>query len=144
MYPFTRNYEQSLISKNSYVKYTTNHWLRTYCIRQYNQNDLKCLQRTQNYAARVVVGEFDYINVGGVDLLKHLEWMTIFPRYHYFCLLLMFKCIHGQAPDYLCNNIIMELLLRSEYAALWQRIWPCMGVNSKNPAMSTIGLTDAK
>ena len=72
------------------------------------KSNLNCLQRIQNYAARVITGEFDYINVRGADIVEQLKWMNVFQRYHYFCLLLMFKCVHGQAPDYLCNNVIME------------------------------------
>lgn len=43
--------------------------------------------------------------VHGADLVKQLGWMSVID---YFCLLLIFKCIHGQAPDYICYNIIME------------------------------------
>ena len=41
-------------------------------------------------------------------MVRLLKWMSVKQRYEYFCLLLMFKCVHGQAPDYLCNNVIME------------------------------------
>ena len=70
--------------------------------------NLAKVQRIQNYAARIITGEFDYINVRGVDLVKKLGWMSVKQRFDYFCLLLMFKCIHGLAPDYLTCNIIME------------------------------------
>ena len=35
--------------------------------------------------------------------------MTVIERFQYFQNILMFKCIHGMAPDYLCNNITMEI-----------------------------------
>ena len=66
------------------------------------------IQRIQNYAARIVTNEFDYVNIRGAELVRQLKWMSVKQRYEYFCLLLMFKCVHGQAPDYLCNNVIME------------------------------------
>ena len=66
------------------------------------------VQRIQDYAARIVMNEFDYVNIRGVELVKQLKWMSVKQRYEYFCLLLMFKCVHGQASDYLCNNVIME------------------------------------
>ena len=70
--------------------------------------NLNKIQRIQNYAARIMTNEFDYINVRGIELVKRLGWMSVKQRFNYFCLLLMFKCIHGQAPDYLCNNVVME------------------------------------
>lgn len=70
--------------------------------------NLDKVQRIQNYAARLITGQFDYINVRGIDLVKQLGWMSIQQRFDYFCILLTFKCIHGQAPNYLTCNIIME------------------------------------
>ena len=74
-------------------------------------SNLSQVQRIQNYAARIITNQFDYINVRGIDLVKSLGWMSVKQRYEYFYLLLMFKCIHGLAPNYLCNHIIMELRL---------------------------------
>ena len=34
--------------------------------------------------------------------------MSVRERFYYFQTLLIFKCIHGSAPDYLINNVIME------------------------------------
>lgn len=65
------------------------------------------VQHLQNYAARVITGNFDYINSRGVELVKSLGWMTIKQRFYYFQAILLFKCIHGLAPDYLVNEITM-------------------------------------
>ena len=34
------------------------------------------LQRAQNYAARIISGNFDYINIRSIDLLRSLRWAT--------------------------------------------------------------------
>ena len=69
--------------------------------------NLYMIQRLQNRAARAVCKNFDYINVRGIDLVRSLGWMTVTQRVEYFTVIQMFKCIHGLAPPYLCNSIIM-------------------------------------
>lgn len=66
------------------------------------------IQRIQNFAARVITNQFDYINVRGLDIVKELGWFNIRQRFYYFNVLLMFKSIHGLAPAYLSNNVLME------------------------------------
>ena len=70
--------------------------------------NLDKVQRIQNYAAREITGQFDYVNIRSTDLVKQLGWMLVQQRFESFCLVLTFKCIHGQAPDYLTCNIVME------------------------------------
>lgn len=74
-----------------------------------SQQNIDKVQRLQNRAARIITGNFDYVNVRGIDLVKRLKWMTVNDRCTYFISLLMFKCIHGLAPDYLCNEITMHV-----------------------------------
>ena len=71
-------------------------------------HNLHKVQRLQNYAARVITKNFDYVNVRGIDLVHQLGWMDVKQRIKYFELLLMFKCIHGMAPHHLCNNVILD------------------------------------
>jgi hypothetical protein len=71
------------------------------------------IQRLQNMAARIILDNFDYVNVRGINLVKQLKWMNITERIIYFEQLLMFKCIHGMAPDYLSNEITMEIEIRN-------------------------------
>ena len=66
------------------------------------------IQRLQNSAARAYCKNYDYINTRGIDLVKRLNWMTVRQRITYFTVSQMFKCIHGLAPQYLCNGIVME------------------------------------
>ena len=70
--------------------------------------NLQKVQRLQNYAARVITNNFDYVNVRGIELVHQLGWMDVKQRIRYFELLLMFKCIHGTAPPHLCNNVILD------------------------------------
>jgi hypothetical protein len=41
-------------------------------------------------------------------LVHNLGWMDTIHHFKYFQCVLMFKCIHGMAPDYLHNEIIMQ------------------------------------
>ena len=71
------------------------------------------IQRLQNLSARIIMNNFDYINVRGIDLVKELKWMNVLERIKYFEQLLMFKCIHGMAPDYLCDQVTMNIDIRN-------------------------------
>ena len=42
------------------------------------------MQRLQNRAARIITGEFDYIHVRGIDIVKNLKWMNVIQRRDYF------------------------------------------------------------
>ena len=59
-------------------------------------------------AARLILGNVDYINFRGIELVKSLSLYIIEERKDYFLAMLMFKSIHGIAPAYLCNQIIMN------------------------------------
>ena len=54
------------------------------------------------------MGNFDYINTRGIDLVKSPGLYTIEERRDYFLAILMFKSIHGLAPAYLCNQVVMN------------------------------------
>ena len=45
----------------------------------------------------LIMGNFDYINCRGIDLVKRLDLYTIRERRDYFLTTLMFKAIHGIA-----------------------------------------------
>ena len=72
------------------------------------QQNLHKIQRLQNRAAKIVSGKYDYVNTRGIELVKSSQWMNVHQRRDYFMSILMFKCIHGLAPDYLCNEIAMQ------------------------------------
>ena len=64
------------------------------------QKNIDLVQRGQNHAARLIMGNFDYINCRGIDLVKRLNLYTIRERRDYFLTTFMFKAIHGIAPHY--------------------------------------------
>ena len=66
------------------------------------------IQRLQNRAARIITGNYDFINTRGIDLVKNLKWMCVSQRRDYFIAILMFKSIHGLAPHYLCDEITLQ------------------------------------
>ena len=72
-----------------------------------NQN-IRKIQLLQNRTARIITGNYDYINIRGIDLVRQLKWMTITQRRDYFTSLMMFKCVHGMAPNYLCDSITLH------------------------------------
>ena len=67
------------------------------------------VQRLQNFAARVIKRNFDFVNTRGIELVKQLGWMNVKQRFLYFQNLTIFKCIHGLAPTHLVNNVTMEI-----------------------------------
>ena len=75
---------------------------------QTNEYNIYKIQRLQNFAARLITNNFDYVNCRGIELVKMLKWMNVKERCQYFTINLMFKCIHGLAPSYLANNVTMK------------------------------------
>ena len=49
-----------------------------------SQGNMYKLQRAQNYAARLVLGNFDFINYRGEDIVKSINWPTVTERFHLF------------------------------------------------------------
>ena len=74
------------------------------------QKNIDLVQKVQNHAARLIMGNFDYINCRGIDLVNRLDLYTIRERRDYFLTTLMFKAIHGIAPHYLSDRIDMHLI----------------------------------
>ena len=50
---------------------------------------------------------FDISNYRGIDLVRELQWLSISQRINYFLCVLVFNCIHGNAPRYLSDSIDM-------------------------------------
>ena len=42
-----------------------------------SNKNIQTIQRLQNQAAHIVSGNFDIVNVRGIDLVKQLRWETI-------------------------------------------------------------------
>lgn len=64
-----------------------------------SQRQLMKLQRVQNSAARIVarIGRYDHIT----PVMKELHWLPIAHRVRFKIALLVYKCVHGLAPEYL-------------------------------------------
>ena len=65
--------------------------------------DLNKLQRLQNTAARLIKGakKNDHI----MPILEEIHWLPIRYRIQFKILLLVYKCLHGLAPQYLTELI---------------------------------------
>ena len=74
-----------------------------------SEENVNKIQRLQNRAIRAILNNYDYINYRGVDLVASIKLLNVKQRRDYFMSLLIFKCIHGLAPDYLCNEITMAI-----------------------------------
>ena len=74
-----------------------------YCPENYKEH----IRRLQHRAARIVCNNFDYVNVRGHDLMSQLRWQTIEQRRDYFTATLMHRCINGEAPVRLTNELVM-------------------------------------
>ena len=73
--------------------------------------EMKRLQRIQNSAARVIggVAKFDHIS----DTRRQLHWLPINQRIDFKIALLTFKCIHGNAPEYLKELLRIQSNVRT-------------------------------
>ena len=64
------------------------------------------LQRVQNAAARLImdIGKYSHIT----PALYELHWLPVLARIHFKILLLAFKAIHGLAPAYISNRLVIK------------------------------------
>jgi hypothetical protein len=77
--------------------------------------NLQKIQRLQNYCARIVMNNFDFKNMRGIELVKILKWMSIKERVDYFLCLSMFKCLHDKAPHYMQNEVSLVPNIMTRY-----------------------------
>ena len=75
------------------------------------EGKLDLVQRIQNFCARIIYSNYDYINTTGMNLVELLKLQTIRERRDNFLCVLMFKCIHGLAPHYLSNDATMVVCI---------------------------------
>ena len=90
-----------------------------------NTIDLKCNDcRTGLHVGPIITGEFDYIHVRGIAIVKNLKWMNVIQRRDYFVALSMFKCIHEMSPSYLsdCITIYNEIAVRDTRASTFSNL----------------------
>ena len=67
--------------------------------------NLQNVQRYQNWGSGIVTDNFDF-NVSSSHLISSLKWLTIAQRRDFLTCILMFKCLHNLAPNYLSDHIV--------------------------------------
>jgi hypothetical protein len=70
------------------------------------ESTLKPAQRIQNHAAKIILGRQKYDST--TSALHDLHWLPIRLRCRFKLLLLVFKCLHQQAPSYLCDLLVLQ------------------------------------
>ena len=87
------------------MQYRYGHWVWGYT----TAHNINKVQLLQNRAARILTGNYDYVNTRCIDLVKTLGLMNVSSqRRDYFMIILMFKSMHGLVPNYLCDDITMQ------------------------------------
>jgi len=79
-----------------------------YGISQYNINRL---QRIQNCAARIITNTKKYDHI--TPVLQKLHWLPVTQRINFKLLLLIYKAIIKEAPDYICKLIEIKTSQRA-------------------------------
>ena len=66
------------------------------------KKNIELLQTVQNFAARIVSGtrKFDHVT----PILKQLQWLPIVKQLEVRDAIMVFKCLNGLAPPYLCQK----------------------------------------
>ena len=80
-----------------------------------SEHDKSLIIRIQHRAARIITGQFDYINVRGHKLTTKLHLQSIEKRRDYFTACLMYKCLNGIAPIHLINEISLTSEIHGRY-----------------------------
>ena len=82
----------------SKMYYCSNVWANT------TNKNVRKLQAVQNFACRIVSGAKKYDHV--TPLLKSLSWLPVKDQLYYRQAIMAFKCMTGQAPEYLTSEFI--------------------------------------
>ena len=77
------------------------------------KQNLNRLQRIQNRAARLCLGIRKFDRISNISLLRTLHWLPVIFRIDFKIILLIFKCIHGLAPQYLSELISVRSIDRT-------------------------------
>ena len=72
-----------------------------------SNSNINKVQKFQNRAARICTQCFDY-TISSSELLLDLGWLNIVKRRDFLTCILIFKCMSGEAPNYLCD-LFMDL-----------------------------------
>ena len=78
--------------------YCSNVWANT------TNKNVRKLQAVQKFACRIVSGTKKYDHV--TPLLKSLSWLPVKDQLYYRQAIMAFKCMTGEAPEYLASQFI--------------------------------------
>ena len=80
----------------SKLLYCSSVWTNT------TKKNIELLQTVQNFAPRIVSGtrKFDHVT----PILKQLQWLPIVKQLEVRDATMVFKCLNGLAPPYLCQK----------------------------------------
>ena len=98
---------------------------------------LKQLQRIQNVAARIVTLTPRAAHI--TPVLRDLHWLPVKQRIQYKVCLLVFKCLHGTAPEYLTELLTRHARPRDLRPAAVRLTVPLQVTQSANRAFSVSG-----
>ena len=79
------------------------------------------LQRMQNAAAKLICSTLRFSHV--TPMLFSLHWLPIKFRIDFKILIITFKSIHGQTPDYMCNLINVRNFSRMVFTRILNICW---------------------
>ena len=69
----------------------------------------------------IITGNFDYVNVRGIDIVERLKWMNVIERRDHFVVLTVFKCIRGMTflIALLCATMLLYGILEIQHQSTW-------------------------
>ena len=76
------------------------------------KNVLKLLQSVQNFATHIITStrKYDHIH----PILRDLNWLNLESTIKYRDGIMAFKCMNGYAPEYLCEQFILQSKIHSQ------------------------------
>ena len=69
-----------------------------------SDSNIHRIQSFQNRAAHIISNEFSF-SISGTSLVNQLGWLYVTQRRDFLYACIIYKCIHGLAPDYITNEI---------------------------------------
>ena len=70
------------------------------------ESDIHKLQWVQNMVAKLILNKDKHDSV--TDCFIKLHWLPMGTRIHFKILTLTYKCLNGQAPEYLCDLLTVN------------------------------------
>ena len=79
------------------------------------KNSIHPMQRIQNQVAKLIMNRDRYDS--STNTMRQLHWLPISYRCEYKVLLLVYRCINGQAPEYLQQKLSLRNPVRNTHSA---------------------------